>query len=248
MGALKHFWNNHHVDLIVNYRIFMAIPLNLLLWGCKSWALKKSSIDKLDVFLHKSIRRILRIPMSQVKDERIKNERIRKIFYNIPDIKSLIAIRQCRFVGRVVRGPEDNPPKALLSAWCNHTRVRGGQLTTSKKSIVNSLRILLPDEMGEDRQGLMSNWINIARNKRQWNHKIEKLKRPGVDIPSPTPETNNTSNNPPPSPPPRQQRRQHGRNRATLSCQKLHSLHELFSIQCTHVADSSWLCLLWHTC
>ena len=114
-----------------------------------------------------------------------------------------------------MRGPEDNPPKALLSAWCNHTRVRGGQLTTSKKSIVNSLRILLPDEMGEDRQGLMSNWINIARNKRLWNHKIEKLKRPGVDIPSPTPETNNTSNNPPPSPPPRQQRRQHGRNRAT---------------------------------
>ena len=150
--------------------------------------------------------------MSQVKDERITYERVRKIFYNIPDIQSLIAIRQCRFIGRVVRGPDENPPKALLTAWCNHTRVSGGQLTTNKKSIVKSLHLLLPEEMKNDNQGLMSNWINIARNKKLWNHKIEKLKQPGVEMPEPPPEPDNASNNPPPSPPPRQRRQQNHRN------------------------------------
>ncbi|EJK50713.1 hypothetical protein THAOC_30243, partial [Thalassiosira oceanica] len=34
MGALKHFFNNEHVDTYTKHLIFKAIPLNLLLWGC----------------------------------------------------------------------------------------------------------------------------------------------------------------------------------------------------------------------
>ena len=36
MGALKHFFNNEHVDTYTKYHIFKAIPLNLLLWGCET--------------------------------------------------------------------------------------------------------------------------------------------------------------------------------------------------------------------
>ena len=39
MGALKHFWRSDKVDTHAKYLIYMAIPLNLLLWGCESWAL-----------------------------------------------------------------------------------------------------------------------------------------------------------------------------------------------------------------
>ena len=35
MGALKHFFNNKHVDTYTKHLIFKAIPLNLLLWGCE---------------------------------------------------------------------------------------------------------------------------------------------------------------------------------------------------------------------
>ena len=41
MGALKHFWRSGAVDTHAKYLIYMAIPMNLLLWGCKSWALPK---------------------------------------------------------------------------------------------------------------------------------------------------------------------------------------------------------------
>ena len=52
MGALSGFWNNDHIDLFHKYKILMAVPVNLLLWGCESWDLKESSLGRLDVFLH----------------------------------------------------------------------------------------------------------------------------------------------------------------------------------------------------
>ena len=91
MGALKEVWQNQHLDIYSKYLLFWAIPMNLLLWGCKTWSLQQSLLNKLEVFLHRSIRRILAINMTRVKEERIRNTKIRNIFYDIPDIEHMIA-------------------------------------------------------------------------------------------------------------------------------------------------------------
>ena len=44
-----------------NIYFFCMIPMNLLLWGCKTWSMRKALSNKLEVFLHCSIRRILRV-------------------------------------------------------------------------------------------------------------------------------------------------------------------------------------------
>ena len=206
MGALNSFWSNPYVDMYYKHTIFMAIPINLLLWGCESWALRESHYDKLDAFLHKSIRRILRITITEVREEKIRNERIRKIFYNIPDIRSIIAARISRFIGKVIRGPNDNPPKLFITAWCNHPRRPGKPLTTNKTTVVKALKTLLPETMESDDKGHLGNWINIAMDVKIWNYKIERLKRPGVEIPEPPSGPNHSSSSaPPPSPPPPRQ-------------------------------------------
>ena len=41
MGAMKNIWDDQHVDLYSKYLLFLAIPINQLLWGCESWALKE---------------------------------------------------------------------------------------------------------------------------------------------------------------------------------------------------------------
>jgi len=56
--------------------IFRAIPMSLLLWGCKAWSLQQSLLDNLIVSLHRSIRRILKISMFQVKKERKTNDQV----------------------------------------------------------------------------------------------------------------------------------------------------------------------------
>ena len=74
MGRLKEVWRNPHLDVYNKYLLFCAIPMNLLLWGAETWSLKKSQLDKLEVFLHRSIRRILQISMSKVREQRLHNE------------------------------------------------------------------------------------------------------------------------------------------------------------------------------
>ena len=59
MGAMSKIWDDDHVETYSNYMLFRAIPCNLLLWGCKIWALRKSLLAYLEVFLQRRIRRIL---------------------------------------------------------------------------------------------------------------------------------------------------------------------------------------------
>ena len=103
MGAMSKIWEDDHVDLYSKYLLFRAIPCNLLLCGCESWAIRKTLLDSLEVFLHRGIRRILRIKMCQVIDRHIKNASIRKKFYNIPRIKNQIAFRQLTYLGKIFR-------------------------------------------------------------------------------------------------------------------------------------------------
>ena len=45
--------------------------MNLLLWGAKTWSLRKSQLNKLEVFLHHSIRRILHISKTKVRKQQL---------------------------------------------------------------------------------------------------------------------------------------------------------------------------------
>ena len=74
------FWDDDHVDVYSKYLIFRAISCNLLLWGCESWALRQTLLDALEVFLHRSVRQILRIQVRHVIDHQINNEQVCEMF------------------------------------------------------------------------------------------------------------------------------------------------------------------------
>ena len=171
--------------------------------------------------------------MLQVKDERISNEKLRKMFYNIPDACTLIAVKQLNFIGKVVRREDSFFPKQLLTAWVNHKRKRGGVLTTNRKSVVIALELLYPDNVYRrdengalckdskgkkipetihmDRLGSLKYWFKDAMNKKRWSWMIEsKLRSPHLNIPDPSPPNPPSPQNN--TPPPRRSRRQQQRN------------------------------------
>ena len=80
MGSLSKFLTDASVNNRRKYLIFLDVPINMLLWGCEIWALRTSLLKKLEVFLHRSIRRILGISTTEVKYQRITNETIRRNF------------------------------------------------------------------------------------------------------------------------------------------------------------------------
>ena len=53
IGAMSEIWDDDNVDTYSKYLLFRAIPCNLLLWGCESWALWKSLLSCLEVFLNR---------------------------------------------------------------------------------------------------------------------------------------------------------------------------------------------------
>ena len=118
MGKLKEVWRNPHLDAYNKYLLFRAIPMNLLLWGAETWTLRKSQLDKLEVFLHRSIRRILQISMSTVREQRLNNDndKVRRMFYSIPCIRNMIIARQMDFDGKMIRGPPDRPSRNMITA------------------------------------------------------------------------------------------------------------------------------------
>ena len=49
------------MDISAKVLIYLAIPVNLLLWGCQSWALTKVLTKKIEVFHMICLRHILKI-------------------------------------------------------------------------------------------------------------------------------------------------------------------------------------------
>ena len=66
---------------------------------------------------------VLSIKISQVKEEHIKNVFVQQKFYDIPRVRNMIAARQMRFIGKVVRGPWSRPAKRMLTACCANIRL-----------------------------------------------------------------------------------------------------------------------------
>jgi len=185
MGALKEIWRNPHLDTYSKYLLFRAIPVNLLLWGCETWSLRQTLLCRLEVFLHRSIRHILHISIIEVKDNHIRNEKIGRIFYNIPSIQNMIAARQLGFLGKVVRGPYGAPARRMLTACCQHKRKQGRPYLHNKDVIVKNLRLLFArtPEVIIDDYGSVKDWYCEAMHEPYWTQLIQCL----LDEQAPTP-------------------------------------------------------------
>ena len=152
--------------------------------------------------------------MIQVREEKISNKQVRKMFHDVPEIGNLIAAFQLRFLGKIVRHPHpEHIPKLLLSAWVDNKRPAHGVLETNKKSIVKALKRLYlntsetdPFEGGfghMDSKGSFNLWYEDALNESKWNWLIEaQLRRTHLKIARPnTSESRNRSSNQSPPPP-----------------------------------------------
>ena len=110
MGALGFIWKAPQTCLDTKIKLFLAIPVNLALWNCETWSGNKMDMDILDVFFHKSIRRILGINMTEAKEKSVSNVKLRKRFGNANSLSHIMTCRMLKFVRRTAR----QDPRKLL--------------------------------------------------------------------------------------------------------------------------------------
>ena len=165
MGLINHFWADSAVDNFGKYLIFRAIPCNLLLWGCKSWAIREAKMKKLEVFIYRNIIKPLKIDIAQVIDERTTNISICERFFDIATICNDIAHQQLTFIGNVVRNPDDQIFTQLITAWCNHKKSPGGVFQNNKKNLAQNICLFVP---GATKDGLLTTWMYFALDNSYW--------------------------------------------------------------------------------
>ena len=114
MRALQYFRTDNTVDIQSKYLVFWEIPVNLLFWGYKSWALCESLMRKLEVLYHSSIQRILGIIITEVIRKEITNKVICTCIDKTISIRNRIAKRQLFFIGKIACDHDSQIPTKIL--------------------------------------------------------------------------------------------------------------------------------------
>ena len=174
MGASRHFFDNRDIDRRIKKEIYVAGPLNALLWGCESWNLIKKNLDKLKSFHHGAIRRILNIKWNQVREDHIKNKEIRKLLFNIPNIDAFINKRTAAYIGKVTRSNNDSYPKKFLAAWINTKKKNEAPQLTCNNNFAKTIELLLQKTQPlSSKQAPLKEWLPIAKDESNWKAHIE---------------------------------------------------------------------------
>ena len=174
MGAAKHFFDNKDVDKRIKAQIYVAGPLNALLWGCETWNLTKYNLNKLMCFHHSAIRRILGIRWDQVREKHIKNREVRGLLCNIPNIDAYIIKRTATYIGKISRIDDNFYPKKFLAAWITGKRKSGAPQFTCNNNFATSIQKILPLERAPiNKQALLREWIPLAKDEPIWMQYID---------------------------------------------------------------------------
>jgi hypothetical protein len=97
----------------------------------------------------------------------------------------MIAVRQMDFVGKVVRGPREQPTKRMITACCSNTRLDGRPRYHNKDSMVKNLKLLLQAVPGVviGDKGSLKDWINEASHEKYWCKLTACLLNKDAEIP-----------------------------------------------------------------
>ena len=174
MGTAKTFFDNKDVDKRIKCQVYVAGPLNALLWGCESWNLTRRNLDKLASFHHNAIRRILGISWNQVREKHIKNREVRGLLCNIPNVDAYITRRTATYLGKISRSDDINLPKKFLTAWINKKRKNGAPQLTCNNNFASTIQKILPTEMKlSNKQAHLREWYPLAKDQATWSFYID---------------------------------------------------------------------------
>ena len=136
LGRLKHkILKQHNIRLQTKLKVYKAVVLPSLLYGCESWTLYRRQLNQLEKFHQRALRSILGIHWQ----DRITNLEVLERS-NSTSIETLLIKAQLRWVGHVIRMEDYRMPKRLLyGELASGTRNRGRPKKRFKDWIKTSL-------------------------------------------------------------------------------------------------------------
>ena len=96
LGALKKILCDRNIAKLSRVQLYLAIPINTLLWGCGSWAITAPGMKKLQKFHHDCARKMCGLTRYHHMTYHVSMDNILNTRLNLLPIDELLAIRQLR--------------------------------------------------------------------------------------------------------------------------------------------------------
>ncbi|XP_048488893.1 uncharacterized protein LOC125491311 [Plutella xylostella] len=137
-AQLKPVWDSSVIARRTKVRIFESNVKSVLLYGCETWFVRDDLTRRLQVFVNKCLRQILKVfwprTISNTELWRLTNQR---------RIDSEIRLKKWSWIGHTLRRSEDHPPKIALTKWAaSGKRKRGRPKTTWRRTVVQEAAAL----------------------------------------------------------------------------------------------------------
>ena len=159
--GLRKIWTNTNILERTKLRIFNSNVKSILLYGSETWRLNKSTVQKLQSFYNRCLRRIVNVHWPDTISNKGLYDRTRQQPLEI-DLKK----RKWRWIGHTMRKPRDNITKRALLWNPQGNRVRGRPRNTWRREVEAEMKTV----------GMT--WYNLeemARNRRDWRHFVDGL-------------------------------------------------------------------------
>jgi hypothetical protein len=152
-------------------KIYKAVILPVVLYGCKTWSLTLGEEHRLRVFENRVLRKIF-VPKREEDGSwrKFHNDELHDL-YSSPNIVQVIKSRRMRWAGHVACMGEGRGAYRVLVGWPKGKRPLGRPRRRWEDTIKMDLR-----EIGIDG----ANWIRLAQDRVQWQAFVNMVMNPQV--------------------------------------------------------------------
>ena len=155
----KELFRNRKISLHIRCRLYVATTINILLWGCDTWALTQLQLDKIEVFHRRCIRRMIGITMHHVKEYEIKNEYILEKS-NLKPAETYLRIRQLRFLTRIAHMDPARLPRQVINSQATAQGKCSRNVASTKRAYKMALEKVGLFEKGNSMKITTNLWID----------------------------------------------------------------------------------------
>ena len=159
-GRLKKtVWERRGISQQTKVKVYKAVVLTILLYGCETWTVYRRHEKQLQQFHLRCLRSILNIRWHDKIPDTEVLERAQ-----LPSVITTVRKAQIRWAGHVLRMPDSRIPKQLLYSELSHGARKVG---APRKRFKDSLKANLKDFNID-----VTTWENAASDRAAWRSKI----------------------------------------------------------------------------
>ena len=157
---------NKKIDIRLRAKLYQSLVVNVVLWGCDSWAAGSSHRTLLDSFHNHCVRRLCGMTRFHHQFHGVKMITLQNRV-NLPQLSSTLRLRQLRYLDKIATLSRDEVPRQLIA--CQATRPtedykfrKGSVLTTqsSYRSTLQEVGLCKPSD-----GGALNGWmLNFAEH------------------------------------------------------------------------------------